>query len=253
MNEVPGVQSSDTVGDGGTTGGPSPLPGGGDTHPTGSEWSPKEQPAPVDVRPRRMTWVVALAIVTGLPIAVALATYLQPPGTSNGETDPASLEGLGSVDALAGVTREDISPTWVRPAWADNMPGVTAFQLSAGNDVLFANGRHRPNLGVSCSEGQTDVHVTTGGTALIDPQTSGHVVNLTFDDRNARRYQWVAAQDQRALFAADGHAIAQQIGSARRLRFGFTHYMSGPTSVDFDLRGAGEIIGSMAEQCDWND
>ena len=201
-----------------------------------------------------MTWVVALMIVIGLPVAVAVATYLQPSVPSENRVDGSSLGELGTVDPSVVFAAEDLSgPTWVRSSWADSMPGVTAFELSAGGDVMFANGRHRPTLGVSCRDGQTDVHVTTGGTALIDPQTSGHVVNLMFDDRKAARQQWVAAQDQRALFAGDGRAAVRQIASARRLRFGFTHYMSGPTTVDFDLRGAQEVIGLMAEECGWND
>ena len=216
----------------------------------GNEWPPKQSAAPADVRPRRMTWILAMLIVVLLPIGVALATFLRPSAVPGVEAAPSTPEeGLrDSLDEAPDV----LGPTWVRPSWADSVPGVTAFELSATTDVLFANGHHRPSLGVSCGDGQTDVHVTTGGTALIDPQTSGHVVNLTFDDREPRRFQWVVARDQRALFAGDGRAAALLIASARRLRFGFTHYMSGPTSVDFDLRGAGEVIASMAEACGWN-
>ena len=90
-------------------------------------------------------------------------------------------------------------------------------------------------------------------TAHINPETSGHVVNLTFDESGAQTQQWVAADDQRALFAQDGLAIAGQIATARQLRFGFTHYMSGPVVVDFDLRGTDDVIASMTEPCGWGD
>ncbi len=256
MNQWPSENQSDSpVSESRGTEAASPASGDGDTtNQNGNEWSSKPSVATADARPRRVTWLVALTIVIGLPTAVAGATYLQPSARSGNEVNESSLAELGTVDPSVALEAEDLSgPTWVRSSWADAMPGVTAFELSAGGDVKFANGRHRPMLGVSCGDGQTDVHVTTGGTALIDPQTSGHVVNLVFDDRNAARQQWVAAQDQRALFAGDGLAAVRQIASARRLSFGFTHYMSGPTTVVFDLRGARDVIGLMAEECGWSD
>ena len=95
------------------------------------------------------------------------------------------------------------------------------------------------------------MHVLTGGTAHIDPETYGHVVNLTFDQTRPQAQQWVAAHDQRALFAQDAMTVAARIASARQLSFGFTHYMSGPVVVEFDLRGADHVIASMAEPCGW--
>lgn len=142
----------------------------------------------------------------------AVATYLQPSVSSGDEVDESSLGELHTVDPSGALVAENLSgPTWVGSSWADAMPGVTAFEFSSGGEVMFANGGHRPTLGVSCGDGQTDVHVTRGGTALIDPQTSGHVVNLMLDDRNAARHQWVAAHDQRALFAGDSRAAVRQI------------------------------------------
>ena len=95
------------------------------------------------------------------------------------------------------------------------------------------------------------VHIVTGGTALVDPQTSGHVVHLTFDDVRKQSQQWTAADDMRALFAPAPQEIAYQIRQSTRLSFGFSHYMSGPIVVEFDLRGADAVIDSMAEPCGW--
>ena len=95
--------------------------------------------------------------------------------------------------------------------------------------------------------------MTTGGTAHINPETSGHVVNLTFDQTDPQPQQWIAANDQRALFAQDPLTVAGRIATARQLRFGFTHYMSGPVVVEFDLRAADEVIASIAESCGWSD
>ena len=88
---------------------------------------------------------MALMIVIGLPVAVAAATYLQPSARSGSMVDESSLGELGTVDPSVAFAAEDLpGPTWVRSSWADSMPGVTAFELSARGDVMFANGRHRP-------------------------------------------------------------------------------------------------------------
>lgn len=201
----------------------------------------------------RVIWLLAALIVVAVPTAVGVATYLSPAPSEPG-TDSASRGELSSVTPSHARATEDVAgPRWVRPAWADAVSGLTAFELAAGNDVSFANGRLRPNLGISCDDGRTDVHVTTGGTAHINPETSGHVVNLTFDESGAQTQQWVAAADQRALFAQDGLAVAGRIATSRQLRFGFTHYMSGPVVLDFDLRGADDVIATMAEPCGWGD
>ena len=115
----------------------------------------------------------------------------------------------------------------------------------------ISNGRLRPTLGVTCSGDRTDVHIVTGGTALVDPQTSGHVVHLTFDDGSEQTQQWTAANDMQALFAPVPREIAYQIKQSTSLSFGFSHYMSGPIVVEFDLRGADVVIDSMAEPCGW--
>lgn len=144
------------------------------------------------------------------------------------------------------------SPTWSRPDWADTTPGMTAFELPAANDVPFANGRLRPSLGVSCDPEGTQLYVITGGTAIVDPELSGHVVHLEFDDSVDVSQHWTAAPDMRTLFAPDPVAMAEAVERADRLRFGFSHYMSGPTVVEFDLRGADEVLRSMVEPCGWD-
>ena len=237
------------------------MSGGGATTPShevttgtddGTIWPPPDEPR--RARAPRIIWVLAALIVIGLPTAVGVATFLSPSVPAASSSDGAALGEMSSAEPSRSRGAEDVTgPRWVRPAWADTVSGLTAFELAAGSDVSFANGRLRPSLGISCAGGRTDVHVTTGGTAHINPETSGHVVALTFDQSGAQAQQWVAAADQRALFAQDGLAVAGRIATARRLRFGFTHYMSGPVVVDFDLRGADEVIASMAGPCGWSD
>ena len=201
-----------------------------------------------------LIWVLAALIVVGLPTAVGLAMFIRSssPVVSVGES--VSLGELSSSAPSRARGREDAARTgWVRSDWADGVPGMTAFELTSDSDVSFGNGRLRPRLGISCADGRTDVHVTTGGTAPIDPETAGHSVTLTFDQSGPQTRPWVAAHDQRALFAQNGLAVAGQISTARELRLGFTHYMSGRVVVDFDLRGAEAVMAAMAEPCGWDD
>ena len=96
------------------------------------------------------------------------------------------------------------------------------------------------------------MHVVTEGTAIVDPETSGHVVHLTFDEASEQTQQWTAADDMRALFAPEPFAIANQIKRSSRLSFRFSHYVTGPVVVEFDLRGGDAVIESMAEPCGWD-
>ena len=202
----------------------------------------------------RIVWLLAALLVIGLPTTVGLATFLSPPGPALSASDTGSLGELGRTAPPRLRGSEDVTgSTWVRPAWAETVSGLTVFELAAGSDVSFTNGRLRPNLGISCASGQTDVYVTTGGTAHINPETSGHVVNLSFDQSGPQAQPWIAAHDHRAVFALDGLAVTNRIATARHLRFGFTHYMSGPVVVDFDLRVADAVMASMAEACGWGD
>ena len=248
-----GSYPTEPVTDSGETGGQSQAETGDAPASGAPDAGPPERPSSVsDATSRRVVFMLALVIIVGLPVGVGLATYLSRSAPSDVVPEPSALAELTSDAPSRGADTVNLSdPRWTRPTWAEGLPEVTVFELSAGSDVLFANGRHRPSLGISCVDGRTDVHVTTGGTAPIDPETSGHVVNITFDNRNAQPQQWVAAQDQRALFAPDSLRFAGQVASARRLLFGFTHYMSGPVEVEFDLRGANDVITSMAEPCGW--
>lgn len=235
--------------------------GGGATAPsaeaaTSAHDSSIGQPADGERRAKapRIIWLLAALIVIGVPTSVGLATFLSAPRPVPSMSDGGSLAEPSRAAPSRSPDSEDVtSPTWVRPAWADAVSGLTVFELAAGSDVAFGNGHVRPNLGISCAGGQTDVHVTTGGTAHINPETSGHVVNLSFDQSGPDAQEWIAAHDHRALFALDGFAVAGRIATARQLRFGFTHFRTGPVVVDFDLRGADAVLASMAEPCGWGD
>ena len=201
---------------------------------------------------RKVLFLAVGLLVIGIPLCVGILAFMNPPVAAT-EVD-ASADGALADNSGSDTKSENVAfadPLWTRPEWADAMEGMTAFELPAATDVLFGNGRLRPTLGVTCSREGTAVHIVTGGTALVDPQTSGHVVHLTFDDVRKQSQQWTAADDMRALFAPAPQEIAYQISQSTRLSFGFSHYMSGPIVVEFDLRGADAVIDSMAEPCGW--
>ena len=264
MPLISGLRKASVMSDGPYSSDPTTDVGGGATAPspeaaTSADDGSIGQPADGERRAKapRIIWLLAALIVIGLPTTVGLATFLSPPGSAPSASDTSDNGSLGELGRTAPSRSrgsEDITgPTWVRPAWAETVSGLTVFELAAGSDVSFTNGRLRPSLGISCAGGQTDVYVTTGGTAHINPETSGHVVNLSFDQSGLQAQPWIAAHDHRALFALDGLAVAGRIATARQLRFGFTHYMSGPVVVDFDLRGADAVMASMAKPCGWGD
>lgn len=189
---------------------------------------------------RKVLFLAVGLLVIGIPLCVGILAFVNPPVAAtevDASADGALADNSGSDTKSGDVAFAD--PLWTRPEWADAVEGMTAFELPAATDVLFGNGRLRPALGVTCSGEGTAVHIVTGGTALVDPQTSGHVVHLTFDDVRKQSQQWTAADDMRALFAPAPQEIAYQIRQSTRLSFGF------------DLRGADAVIDSMAEPCGW--
>ncbi len=202
-------------------------------------------------RGRKVLIIAAALVGLGIPLGVGIFAFMNPDAAAGEAIAEKALDDSASVKDLeeAAVAY----PVWTRPGWADSMAGTTALELPSADDVLFANGRLRPTLGMTCSGEGASVHVITGGTALVDPQTSGHVVHLTFDDGSEQSQQWTATDDMRALFAPAPREFAHQMRQATRLSFGFSHYMSGPIAVEFDLRGADTVIDQISEPCGWTD
>lgn len=217
--------------------------------PTDPEPSPEPNRPPL--KGRRALIMVAALVCLGIPVGVGVFSFMNPGAAASEANAEDTVDDSASVKDLEEATIA--YPVWTRPGWADSVGGTTAVELSAADDVLFANGRLRPTLGLTCSGEGTSVHVVTGGTALVDPQTSGHVVHLTFDGGGEQSQQWTATEDMRALFAPSPHEFAHQMKQATRLTFGFSHYMSGPISVEFDLRGADTVIDEISEPCGWTD
>ena len=216
-----------------------------------------DPPSPRGAAARRaIVLSVAVLGIVGLAAGAGVVTLLQ---TSEApEVVPVSIDApltLGALGAARGPLAPEAdaspNPVWTRPSWADTMPRVVAFELEADNDVRVATRRVRPLLGISCASGVTGVYVMTGGAASIDSETPGHTVHITFDETGEFVQQWLDADDHQALFAPDPRALAGRLATVQRMRFGFTHYLSGAVVVDFDLRGADEWVRSVARPCGW--
>ena len=201
----------------------------------------------------RKAVVVAAAVIAMFVVGgAALVAFFFGGETAEPADDGVAVAAIGSVPAPVETTTPRDGPSmWRQPAWADTVAGMTAFELAANGDVSFANGRIRPTLGISCTDGDAEVHMTTGGTAIIDPQTSGHMVRLRFDGSPEQVQQWTASDDQRTLFATDPRGVADHFATANTLEVGYTHYLTGPVTVNFDLWGGDEVVRSMAESCSW--
>ena len=131
---------------------------------------------------RPLVGLVVGVIAVVVLAAAGLIAFLSM-GDSDATDDGVAVAAMGAAPPPAESKTPAVGPSmWRQPDWADAAGGVTAFELAANGDVPFANGRFRPTLGVSCAAGETEVHLTTGGTAIIDPQNLG-----THDEDDARR------------------------------------------------------------------
>lgn len=169
--------------------------------------------------------------------------------------DPSvTVGGLGAAPAPPPAMDDaDVSEeTWTRPAWANYMVGVTAFELQADSAVQVLTQRFWPTIGVSCTAGTTEVYILTSGVARIEPETADHIVRITLDGKLEPEQRWLPAVDYQAMFAPDPIAVARQIVNASTLRLEFAHYLSGEVVLDFDVRGSEEYVASVAQRCKWD-
>src|SRR5262249_19666661 len=76
------------------------------------------------------------------------------------------------------------APTWIgrrQATWARDGSKTIAFELEASNDVPIWMTRARPHLIVRCLSRHTEVFVTLGSAASIEPQANSHTVRLQID------------------------------------------------------------------------
>ncbi len=231
------------------------APSGGEPDGDPPDEDRNEERPPTESTPKLRTLVtIGVGVFAVLVLGGAgLIALLSGGGASATDNDGVSHAAIVTAPTVVPAAPSIGPSMWRQPVWADADAGMTAFELTANGDVPFANGRIRPTLGVGCADGQAEVHLTTGGTAIIDPQTSGHTVRMRLDGADEQVEHWNASDDQRTLFATDPRGVAESLATADTLQLVFTHYLAGPVTVDFSLRGVDEVVQSTAEACKWED
>jgi hypothetical protein len=144
------------------------------------------------------------------------------------------------------------APRWNRAAdgrWLPAGRKNLALEVAATNKVHIWTRDVRPVLVVRCLAGTMDVFVFTDSAARMEPQDQDHTVRLAFDDGRERTERWPDSETHDALFARDGASFAQELSSARSLRFGFTPHNAEPVVATFDVSGLSEHLAPAARQC----
>lgn len=135
--------------------------------------------------------------------------------------------------------------------WTGGHRRSVAFQLEADRYVAAWMRQVRPVLVVRCLGGSTDVFVYTDTAAQIERVDDNHTVRVQFDDGPETVERWPDSADHDALFAPDGRAMAQRLGTARRLRFSFTPHNARPVDVEFSTAGFDQFLAPVAKACRW--
>jgi hypothetical protein len=95
------------------------------------------------------------------------------------------------------------------------------------------------------------VFIVTNWAASIEPDAELHTIHLSFDNGPSVAEQWLDSDDAQALFAPDGVSMARQIARSRQMHFGFTPFNAAPATVQFNVAGFDQLVGSVAKTCRW--
>src|SRR2546421_6085901 len=199
------------------------------------------------------TWVIAALVGAALLSGVAALGLIAGQSTSSENARVPSP----SSSPFARTTTAAVAPVgpfrskWIgskQPRWARDGSKTISFELEAERDIAVWMKSVRPYLGVRCFHHNTEVMVLPDSAASIEPNDR-HTVRVGFDGGADVQQLWFGSDDHQALFAPDGAAFANQIATARTLRFGFTPYNAKPVVIEFDVRGFDDLIGLVAKTC----
>jgi glycine/D-amino acid oxidase-like deaminating enzyme len=201
-------------------------------------------------------WVMA-ALVVGALVTGAAALGLMAGQSAAPETvqpraqSPAPAGGQLAHAAASAASNGPFRSKWTgskQPRWARDGSKTIAFELEAEKDIAVWMKRVRPYLAVRCLYHNTEVMVMPDSAASIEPNDR-HTVRVSFDDGPEVQQLWFGSDDHQALFTPDGAGLANQIATARTMRFGFTPYNAKPVVIEFDVRGFDDLIGVVAKTC----
>src|SRR3989441_1587909 len=123
-----------------------------------------------------------------------------------------------------------------------------ALELKGENDMGVCMNRVRQSFALRGLSHNSKVLVVPAGAASTG-LNDRHTVRVGFDGGADAQQLWFGSDDHQALFAPDGAAFANQIATARTMRFGFTPYNAKPVVIEFDVRGFDDLIGLVAKTC----
>ena len=206
---------------------------------------------------RNLVLLVACGVLVGLAAGLLLISR-SGVGTFElrGQSPAPAPATTAQIDTAASeqpAVEADIAPTWVgrrKAVWARDGSKTIAFELSALKDVGPAT-RARPSLVVRCLSGNTEVFLSLGTAASIEPNSDRHTVRLQIDGEGPSEQQWLDSESSAELFAPDGAALARRLAQAHTLRVGFTPYNSQPVVAAFNVAGFDELVGLVASTCHW--
>jgi hypothetical protein len=200
--------------------------------------------------------LVIAALVVGALISGAAALGLMAGQSALPDTaqprvqSSAPATGLSHAAATASLAAP-FKSKWTgskQPRWARDGSKTIAFELEAERDVAVWMKSVRPYLAVRCLYHNTEVMVLPDSAATIEPNDR-HTVRIGFDAGEDVQQLWFGSDDHQALFAPDGAGLANQIASARTMRFSFTPYNAKPVVIEFDVRGFEDLIGLVSKTC----
>jgi hypothetical protein len=196
---------------------------------------------------------VIAGLVIGALVSGAAALGLMAGQSASPETAqaPAPIKLAHAATAASVAPSGPFRSKWTgskQARWARDGSKTIAFELEAEKDIAVWMKRVRPLLAIRCLYHTTEVMVLPDSAASIEPNDR-HTVRVGFDGGADAQQLWFGSDDHQALFAPDGSAFANQIATARTMRFGFTPYNAKPVVIEFDVRGFDDLIGLVAKTC----
>jgi hypothetical protein len=135
-------------------------------------------------------------------------------------------------------------------AWLGRSKGV-AFEVLAAQPVGVWMRNVHPALVVRCTARRADVFVFTDSASAIEAGTDDHTVSFAFDDEPPVTMRWPDGAEHNALFAPDGHGLAQRLMQADTFSFSFTPHNAGAVTVRFNTSGLADALKPASKHCGW--
>ena len=121
--------------------------------------------------------------------------------------------------------------------------------LEATKSIQSDFGPQRPDLILCCEEGELEAYINTG--FILESGDYGtSPVRIRWDDSEPVSDNWTISTDHDAVFSRDPlDFIFKELVSAKRLRFQFQPFNSGPKVADFNVIGLSEHLSKLDNAC----